>query len=66
VEISEGDGTIRRQTTRRRSELVERSFAHMFDRGRMRGAWLRGRGNIHERRLIHVAYVQSRRPDAHT
>src|SRR6516162_3368293 len=46
---------IGRQTMRRRGELVERSFAHILDRGGMRRAWLRGRENIHKRYLIHVA-----------
>ncbi len=27
---------------RKRGELVERSFAHVLDRGGMRRAWLRG------------------------
>jgi len=40
---------------RRRGELVERSFAHVLDRGGMRRARLRGRENIHKRTLIHVA-----------
>ena len=40
---------------RRRGERVERSFAHILDRGGMRRAWLRGRENIHKRYLIHVA-----------
>src|SRR5580693_10505393 len=38
-----------------RGELVERSFAHILDRGGMRRAWLRGRENVHKRYLIHVA-----------
>jgi transposase len=46
---------IGRETMRRRGELVERSFAHILDRGGMRRAWLRGRDNIHKRYLIHVA-----------
>ena len=46
---------IGRETMRRRGELVERSFAHVLDRGGMRRAWLRGRENIHKRYLIHVA-----------
>ncbi len=46
---------IGRETMRRRGELVERSFAHILDRGGMRRAWLRGRDNIHKRHLIHVA-----------
>ncbi|SCW33432.1 hypothetical protein SAMN02927924_00001, partial [Sphingobium faniae] len=36
-------------------EMVERSFAHVLDRGGMRRAWLRGRENVHKRYLIHVA-----------
>ena len=40
---------------RKRSEMVERSFAHVLDRGGMRRAWLRGRENVHKRYLIHVA-----------
>ena len=40
---------------RKRGELVERSFAHVLDRGGMRRAWLRGRENVHKRYLIHVA-----------
>ena len=35
--------------------MVERSFAHILDRGGMRRAWLRGRENIQKRYLIHVA-----------
>jgi hypothetical protein len=46
---------IGRETMRRRGELVERSFAHVLDRGGLRRAWLRGRENIHKRYLIHVA-----------
>ena len=40
---------------RRRGELVERSFAHILDRGGMRRVWLRGRENVQKRYLIHVA-----------
>src|SRR3712207_5480145 len=40
---------------RKRAELVERSFAHILDRGGMRRTWLRGRETIHKRYLIHVA-----------
>ena len=46
---------IGRETMRRRGEIVERSFAHILDRGGMRRAWLRGRENIHKRYLVHVA-----------
>ena len=45
---------IGRETMRRRGELVERSFAHVLDRGGMRRAWLRGRENVHKRYLIQV------------
>ena len=40
---------------RRPDELVERSFAHVLDRGGMRRVWLRGRENVHKRYLVHVA-----------
>jgi transposase len=40
---------------KRRAELVERSFAHVYDTGGMRRLHLRGRGNILKRLLIHVA-----------
>ena len=46
---------VGRDALRRRGELVERSFAHVLDRGGMRRAWLRGRENVHKRYLIHVA-----------
>jgi hypothetical protein len=36
---------VGRETMRRRGELVERSFAHVLDRGGMRRAWPRGREN---------------------
>ena len=40
---------------RLRGELVERSFAHMYDTGGMRRTHLRGRDNILKRLLIHAA-----------
>jgi len=43
------------QAMRKRAEVVERSFAHILDRGGMRRTWLRGRENVHKRYLIHVA-----------
>ena len=46
---------VGRDAMRRRGELVERSFAHVLDRGGMRRAWLRGRENVQKRYLIHVA-----------
>jgi len=38
-----------------RTEVVERSFAHVLDHGGMRRTWLHGRENVHKRYLIHVA-----------
>ena len=46
---------VGRAAMKKRGELVERSFAHVLDRGGMRRAWLRGRENIAKRYLIHVA-----------
>ena len=39
---------------RKRAELVERSFEHIYDRGGMRRTHLRGHNNILKRLLIHV------------
>lgn len=39
---------------RRRGELLERSFAHAYDTGRMRRLHLRGHDNILKRLLIHL------------
>jgi len=44
-----------KQLLRRRGELVERSFAHVYDTGGMRRTHLRGHRNILKRLLIHVA-----------
>ena len=44
-----------RQLLKLRSELVERSFAHMYETGGMRRTHLRGRDNILKRLLIHAA-----------
>src|SRR5918912_188810 len=46
---------VGKQAMRKRAEIVERSFAHVLDRGGMRRTWLRGRENVHKRYLIHVA-----------
>lgn len=46
---------VGRKAMRKRGEMVERSFAHVLDRGGIRRAWLRGRENLHKRYLIHVA-----------
>ena len=35
-----------KESAKRRTELVERSFQHTLDRGGMRRAWLRGRENV--------------------
>ena len=43
-----------RQLLKLRSELVERSFAHMYETGGMRRTHLRGRDNILKRLLIHA------------
>jgi len=40
---------------RLRGERVERSFAHMYETGRMRRTHLRGRSNILKRLLIHAS-----------
>ena len=39
---------------KKRGELIERSFAHCYETGRMRRTHLRGRENILKRQLIHV------------
>jgi hypothetical protein len=39
---------------RRRGELIERSFAHLYDTGGMRRTHLRGHTNILKRLLIHA------------
>ena len=46
---------VAKQAMRKRTEIVERSFAHILDRGGMRRTWLRGRENVQKRYLIHVA-----------
>src|ERR1019366_8642341 len=40
---------------RRRGELIERSFAHLYNTGGMRRVHLRGKNNIAKRALIHAA-----------
>src|ERR1700681_374507 len=46
---------VGKEATRKRGEVVERSFAHVLERGGMRRTWLRGRENVHKRYLVHVA-----------
>jgi transposase len=43
-----------KQLSRRRGELLERSFAHSYETGGMRRLYLRGRENVLKRVLIHV------------
>jgi transposase len=43
-----------RRLLRRRGELIERSFAHLYDTGGMRRTHLRGHTNILKRLLIHA------------
>ena len=43
-----------RRLMRRRGESIERSFAHLYDTGRMRRTHLRGHTNILKRVLIHA------------
>lgn len=40
---------------KKRGELVERSFAHLYETGAMRRLHLRGRTNIHKRLVVHGA-----------
>ena len=46
---------VAKEAFKLRAEIVERSFAHILDRGGMRRTWLRGRENVHKRYLLHVA-----------
>ena len=46
---------VGKEAMRKRGEMVERSFAHVLERGGMRRTWLRGRENVHKRYLVHVA-----------
>src|SRR6202140_607735 len=46
---------VGKEAIRKRGEVVERSFAHVLERGGMRRTWLRGRENVHKRYLVHVA-----------
>ena len=46
---------VGKEAMRKRGEIVERSFAHVLERGGMRRTWLRGRQNVHKRYLVHVA-----------
>ena len=46
---------IAKALMRRRGELIERNFAHLYDTGGMRRVHLRGKNNIAKRVLIHAA-----------
>jgi len=48
------NGAYGERLLRKRGELIERSFAHCYDTGRMRRTHLRGHKNILKRLLIHV------------
>lgn len=48
-------GARSKRLQRRRSELVERGFAHVCETGGGRRTWLRGRANVTKRYLIQVA-----------
>jgi len=48
-------GNRGRQLQKTRSELTERSFAHLYETGGMRRLHLRGRDNILKRLLVHAA-----------
>jgi transposase len=47
-------GAKSKRLMRKRGELSERSFAHLYETGGMRRLHLRGRANIHKRILIHA------------
>ena len=44
-----------RRLQRRRGEVVERTFAHMYETGGMRRVWVRGHENVRKRVLIQAA-----------
>jgi transposase len=46
---------IAKALMKRRGELLERSFAHLYDTGGMRRVHLRGKDNIAKRALLHAA-----------
>lgn len=48
-------GARSKRLHRQRGEFVERAFEHVLDDGGMRRAHLKGRENVHQRYLIHVA-----------
>ncbi len=48
-------GERKRRLQKLRSEMTERSFAHLYETGGMRRVHLRGRNNILKRLLVHGA-----------
>ena len=44
-----------RRLQRRRGEMVERTFAHMYETGGMRRVWVRGHDNVRKRVLVQAA-----------
>ena len=44
-----------RRLQRRRGEVVERTFAHMYETGGMRRVWVRGHDNVRKRVLLQAA-----------
>ena len=44
-----------RRLQRRRGEVVERSFAHLYETGGLRRVWVRGHENVRKRVLIQAA-----------
>jgi transposase len=52
-------GARGRRQMRRRGEMNERSFAHLYDTGGMRRTHLRGHTNILKRLLIHAVRSNS-------
>jgi transposase len=44
---------VGKEAMRKRGDVVERSFAHVPERGGMRRTWLRGRENIHNSEQHH-------------
>jgi transposase len=47
-------GDYSKRLLKKRGELIERSFAHVYDTGGMRRTHLRGHSNILKRQLIHI------------
>ena len=46
---------VAREGFKLRAEILERSFAHVLDRGGMRRTHLRSRENVQKRYLLHIA-----------